>query len=109
MNVPPHSRPGQPMTLTTPPKRAQPQPSDLATKGAQRRTVHRHAVVADVTADDATQPRVLLADGTVHASSQFGFHLPQLRLQPRADCLPQHVWVASPSPYDSFIHCTMPV
>ena len=85
-----HSRPGQTMALAAPTKRAHPQPADLKTKGAQRRGVHWHAVVADVSADDAAQPQALLADGPVQASPQFGFHRPQLRKQPLANRLPQH-------------------
>ena len=67
IDMPRHPCPGQTMTLAAPPERAHPQPADLATKEPQRWTVHRHAVIADVTADDAAQPRALLADGTVHA------------------------------------------
>jgi hypothetical protein len=78
------------MTLTPAPKRAEPQPTDLPPKCAQRRRIRRHAIVADVSADDAAQPRALLANGAMHASPQFGFHLLQLRLHPFANRVPQH-------------------
>src|SRR5438094_36946 len=74
IDMPLHPRPGQTMTLAAPPKRTQPETPHLLPEGLQRRRVHRHAVVADVSADDAAQPRALFADGAVHAAPQFGFH-----------------------------------
>ena len=94
IDMPLHPHPGQWMPLAATPKRAQPEPANLATEGVQRRAVHGHAVVADVPADDTAQPRALLAGGTVHASPQFGFHLLQLRLQPLANRLPKHREIA---------------
>src|SRR5262245_19357599 len=90
IDVPLHPRTSQTMALTAPPKRAQPESSDLVPKGAQRVGVHRHAVVTDVPANDAAQPRALFADGPVHASPQLRFHVVQLRVQPFAHRVPKH-------------------
>ena len=68
IDMPLHPGPGETMALAAPPKRAHPQPADLESKGAQRRGVHRHAVVADVSPDDAAQPRALLAERAVRAA-----------------------------------------
>ena len=59
-------------------------------KIAQRRLVHGHSVVADVSTYNRLQPLALFGDGFVHPSLKFGFHLVQLRLQPFAYRLPQH-------------------
>src|SRR5438128_8226293 len=63
---------GDAVTLTAPPQHAPPGPPDSEPKGVQRRTVHGHAVVADVTRHDRAQVRPLLRDGVVQASPKLG-------------------------------------
>src|SRR5467141_1597753 len=67
-----------------------PEPSHLESKKRQRRVVHGHAVIPDVSTHHRLQPLAQFGDGFMHASLKLGFHLVQLRLQPFADCLPQH-------------------
>ena len=156
VNEPPHPVPGNAAVLAAPGQRAVPEPADLETEDVQRRSVHGHAVIADVSTDDRAQPLAHFGNGVVHASREVGFHLAELRLQPftnrlprRSECGPPLIltasaprrlvlsrlntrpvrlpvnastlplqaaphdsgpaWVASPSPYDCFIHTTMPV
>src|SRR5205085_9737183 len=70
--------------------RATPAPDYVEAQGPQRRYVHGHAVVTDVSADDRVQPLAQFGDGFVHAPPKFGFHRVHLRLQPFAIRLPQH-------------------
>jgi len=67
-----------------------PKPADSEPKNRQRRLVHGHSVVAEVSTYNRPQPLALLGDGFVHSSPKLGFHLVQLRLQPFAYRLPQH-------------------
>jgi hypothetical protein len=90
IDMPLHPRPGQRTALAPTWKPAEPQSSDLTTEGAQRRGIHRLAVIANVPPDHTAQPRALLADGPVHASPQSGFHLLQRPPQPFANRLLQH-------------------
>ena len=92
---PPSAEPRHPVPpdtagLASSPKGATPETADLEPKEAQRGGVHGHAVVSEVPTNDRLQPSALLRDGIVHASSQLGFDLAQLGLQPFADGLPQH-------------------
>jgi len=86
----PHAIPEDAAVLAPPRQRAMPKPADSESKNRQRRLVHGHSVVANVSTHNRPQPLALLGDGFVHASLKLGFHLIQLRLQPLADRLPQH-------------------
>ena len=86
----PHPVPRHATVLAAPRKRAMPEPAHLEPKHEQRRAVSRHAVVADVSTHDQAQPLAHFPDGIVHASSEFGFYLPQLGLQPLTNRLPHH-------------------
>ena len=90
VDEPPHPVPGDAAVLASSRQRAMPEPADLEPEQVQRRAVHGHAVVADVSTDHRAQPRAHCGNGVVHASSEFGFHRAQLRLQPLANRLPQH-------------------
>jgi len=86
----PHSVPTNATVLAALTQRAMPEAAHLKPKQMQRRAVHRHPVIADVATNNRTQPLALLRDGRVHASSQFGFHRIEFRLQALAHRLPQH-------------------
>src|SRR5262245_13272176 len=78
-----HPCPGQAMTASATPKRAQPQPSDL---GAER----VRSVITDVASDHASEPCTLFGERQVHAPHQLRFHGAKLRLQALADRLPEY-------------------
>src|SRR4051812_28439691 len=90
IDVPSHPPPRQVLTLTPLTKRAEPESTDLKAECVQRRAVRRHSVVPNVSADDAAQPRALLAERAMHALSQFGLDLVQLCLQSLAVRVPPH-------------------
>jgi hypothetical protein len=87
---PTHPGPEDTAILATARQGAVPEPADLEPEEEQREAVHGHAVISDMPCNDRPQPRALLRDGIVHASSEFGFDLAQLGLQPFADGLSQH-------------------
>src|ERR1700732_5099077 len=86
----PHAIPKDATVLAAPRQRAMPEPADSEPKNCQRRLVHGHSVVPDVSTYNRLQPLALFGDGFVHSSLKLGFHLIQLRLQPCAYRLPQH-------------------
>src|SRR6266478_5446309 len=86
----PHAIPEDAAGLAAPRQRAMAEPSQLESKKSQRRVVHGHSVIPDMSAYHRCQPLALFGDGFVHSSLKFGFHLVQLRLQPFAYRLPQH-------------------
>ena len=90
VNETPHTIPQDAAVLASPGQRAMPEPPYLEPKDPQRRCVHGHPVVPDVSTHDRLQPSALFRDGYVHAPPKLGFHLVQLRLQPFAYRLPQH-------------------
>ena len=90
VDEPPHPVPENPAVLATPREGAMPEPAHLEPEDVQRRTVHGHSVVADVSPDDRAQPRAHRRDGVMQASPELGFDLAQLRLQSFANRLPQH-------------------
>src|SRR5882762_1490361 len=65
-------------------------PSHLESKKSQRRVVHGHPIIPEVSTHHRLQPLALFGDGFMHAPLKLGFHRVQLRLQPFADRLPQH-------------------
>src|SRR5579863_4846906 len=99
----PHAVPKDAAVLTAPRQRAMPEPTDSEPKNRQRRLIHGHSVVADVTTYNRVQPLALFGNGFVHASLKLGFHLVQLRLQPFAHRLPQH----RKPPVASLLHADM--
>ena len=86
----PHAFPKKATVLVAPRQRAIPEPSYLEPKQPQRRSVHGHPVVSDVSTHHRLQPLAQFRDGFMHPSLKLGFHLVQLRLQSFADRLPQH-------------------
>jgi len=86
----PHTSPQDSAVLTAPRQRAMPEPAYPESKERQRRLVHGHSVILEVSTHHRLQPVTLFGDGFMHPSLKFGFHLVQLRLQPFADRLPQH-------------------
>src|SRR6266436_6599938 len=86
----PHAIPEDAAGLAAPRQRAMPEPSHLESKKSQRRVVHGHSVIPDMSTYHRCQPLALFGDGFVHSSLKLGFHLVQLRLQPFAYRLPQH-------------------
>ena len=90
VDKPPHPVPEDSAILAAPRQDAMPEPTHLKPKQVKRRAVHGHPEVADVSTYNRAQPRAHFRDGVVHASPQLGFHLAQLRLQPRTNRLPQH-------------------
>ena len=68
----PHTNPKDAAILAAPRKRALPVPSDLGSKHPQRRLVHGHTIVADVSTHHRLQPLALFGDGFVHASPNSG-------------------------------------
>jgi hypothetical protein len=85
-----HTIPEDASVLAPPRQRAMPIPADSESKQRQRRLVHGHSIVSDVSTHNRPQPLALLGDGFVHSSLELGFHLIQLRLQPFPNRLPQH-------------------
>ena len=86
----PHTVPEDASVLATPRQRTMPEPSHSESKKSQRRVVHGHSVIPEVSTHHRLQPLALFGDGFVHPSLKLGFHLVQLRLQPFAYRLPQH-------------------
>ena len=90
VNQPPHAVPGHAAVLAPTRERAMPEAADLKPKHVQRGAVHGHAVVTNVPTDNRAQPGADSRNGVVHASSEVGFDLAQLRLQSFANRLPYH-------------------
>src|SRR6266436_272570 len=86
----PHAIPKHAAFVAAPRQRAMPEPPYLEPKEIQRRLVHGHPVVADVSTHHCLQPLAYCGDGFMHPSLKLRFHLVQLRLQPFAYRLPQH-------------------
>src|SRR5260370_24442427 len=89
-NETPHTIPEYATVLAAPRQRAMPEPSYLESKQSQRRIVHGHSVIPEVSTHHRLQPFTLFGNGFVHPSLKLGFHLVQLRLQSLAYRLPQH-------------------
>src|SRR6266480_6439287 len=86
----PLASPEDAAVLAAPRQRAMPEPPHLESKKSQRRVVHGHSVIPDMSTHHRLQPLALVGDGFVHTTLKLGFHLIQLRLQSLADRLPQH-------------------
>src|SRR6266481_5103053 len=86
----PHTVPEDASVLATPRQRTMPEPSHLESKKSQRRVVHGHPIIPEVSTHHRLQPLALFGDGFMHAPLKLGFHRVHLRLQPFADRLPQH-------------------
>src|SRR5215472_15558295 len=96
-NVAPHATPRQVVTLAATAQHRPPQITHCLAKSAQRRAVHGHPVVAEVTHQDRAQIHSLFPYGRVHASPQLLFQGSQLGLPPLAHRLSQHREVPLPS------------
>src|ERR1700693_2059817 len=77
----PHAVPKEAAILATPRQDAIPEASHWESKETQRRSVHGHSVIADVSTHHRLQPLAQFRDGFIHAPLKLGFHLVQLRLQ----------------------------
>ena len=86
----PHAGPKDAAILAAPRQRTIPEMAHLEPKEKQRRSVHGHSVIAEVSTHHRLQPLALFGDGFMHTTLKFDFHRVQLRLQPFADRLPQH-------------------
>ncbi len=64
----PHAVPKDAAILATPRQRAIPEASHLEPKEKERRLVHGHSVIADVSTHHCLQPLAQFRDGFVHAS-----------------------------------------
>src|SRR5437016_14530716 len=69
----PHAIPEDASVLATPRQRAMPEPSHLESKESQRRVVHGHSVIPEVSTHHRLQPFALFGNGFVHPSSKLGF------------------------------------
>src|SRR5215467_1435001 len=96
-NVAPHTTPRQMITLAATAQHRPPQITHCLAKSAQRRAVHGHPVVAEVTHQDRAQVRSLFPNGRMHASPQFIFQNSQLSLPPLTHRLSQYREVSLPS------------
>ena len=85
-----HAIPKNAAVLAAPRQRAEPESPYLESKVPQRRGVHGHSVISDVSTHHRFQPFAQFGNGFMYASLKPGFHLIQLRLQPFAYRLPQH-------------------
>jgi uncharacterized oxidoreductase len=79
-DVAPHAIPEDAAVLAAPRKRAMPEPSHLESEEPQRRCVHGHSVMSDVSTHHRLQPLALFGNGFMHAALKLGFHLIQLGL-----------------------------
>src|SRR5215831_13223600 len=96
-NVAPHPTPRQMITLAATAQHRPPQITHCLVKSAQRRAVHRHPVVAEVTHQDRAQIRALFPNGRVHASPQLLVQGSQLGLPSLSHRLSQYREVSLPS------------
>src|SRR5580693_2269809 len=96
-NIALHAAPRQVVTLATTAQHRPPQIAHGLAKSAQCRTIHGHSVIAEVAQQDRAQVRSLFPNGRVHASPQFFFQSPQLRLPPLTHRLAQYREVSLPS------------
>ena len=78
------------MSLTAAGEHTPPQATHGPGKREERRIVHRHAVIANVTYHDRTHIRAEFRERLVHATPKFRFDGLQLRLEPRPHRPPQH-------------------
>src|SRR5262252_8066148 len=88
--VAPHTAPRQVVTLAATAKDRAPQIPHCPAEGAQRRAIHGHPVIAEVTQQDRAQVRSLFPNGCMHASPQLFFQGPQLGLPPLPHRLSQY-------------------
>src|ERR1700746_331958 len=86
----PHTIPKDAPFLAAPRQRAMPEPPHLESEKPQRRFIHGHSVIPDVSTHHRLQPLAQFRNGFVHASLKLGFSRVQLRLKPLADRLPQY-------------------
>ena len=85
-----HRNPRDTATLAPPRQGAIPEPGHRPAALLQRRTGHGHAKILSVPPNDRLQPLSDLGNGRMQPTSEFRFHVLQLRLQPLTTRLPQH-------------------
>src|ERR1700723_1731850 len=86
----PHTIPEDAAVLAAPHQRTAPEASYLEPEQPQRRCVHGHSVVPNVSTPPPLPAFSPLGDGIVQSSLKFSSQLVQLRLQSFAHRLPQH-------------------
>src|SRR5258708_27361833 len=89
-NIPLHAAPRQMVALTATAQHRSPQVSHRPAERAQRRSVHGHPVIAEMTQQDRAQVRSLFRDRRMQTLPQFVFQRPQFRLPPLPHRLSQH-------------------
>jgi hypothetical protein len=72
-NIAPHAAPRQMVTLAATAQHRPPQVTHRPAKSAQRRAIHGHSVIAEVTQQDRAQVRSLFPNGRVHARRSSSF------------------------------------
>src|SRR5262249_40632767 len=85
-----HTLPEDTAILAAPRQHATPEPSYLEPKQRQRRCVHGHSVVADMSTHYRLQPLALFGDGFVHAPPKLGDYIamrpfPTPRVDPQVE------------------------
>jgi hypothetical protein len=96
-DVAPHTAPRQVVTLAATAKYRPPQIAHCLAESAQRRAIHGHSVIPEVTQQDRAQVRSLFPNGHMQASPQLLFQSPQLSLPPLAHRLSQYREMPLPS------------
>src|SRR5260370_7222459 len=71
----PHAVPEYATVLAAPRQRAMPEPSHLESKKSQRRVVHGHSVISEVSTHYRLPPLAYFGYGGMHAPLTLGFHL----------------------------------
>jgi len=94
--VAPHAAPRQVVTLAATSQHRPPQIAYRPAEGTQRRAIHGHSVIPEVTQQDRAQVSARFPDGRVQASLQLFFQSPQLGLPPLPHRLSQHREVPLP-------------
>ena len=82
-----HPFPRETVFLTTPPKRAVPEPYHVAAESADTRAVRGNRVIGKVAPDDLRQPASLLGYRLMHALTQLLLDLLEFRLHAVAPAL----------------------
>ena len=135
VDEPPHPVPEHAAVLAATRQCAMPEAPDLEPKPMERRLVHGHPIGTSLSTNHQAQSRDHCGDEVLHAPLGLGFYLVILIASaPRSEVLSRQntrpvgvpvnastppsqaaphdsdsVWLATPSPDDSFIHYTSPV
>src|ERR1700687_6224366 len=85
-----HTVPRQVVALTASAQDLPPHIAHCHAIGSQRRPIHGHTIVMEMSQQDRAQISPLFPDGRAHALPQYDFELPQLGLPPLPHRLPQN-------------------